>query len=67
MGYGTVLSPSTDGKSLTTVDGSRMSVFPLDPGRWMDRLCSLAGRELTGGERKPAVDPDQVDDVCPDC
>ncbi|MGW0368660.1 nSTAND1 domain-containing NTPase [Streptomyces coeruleorubidus] len=66
VGYGSVLSPSTDGKSLTIVDGSRTSVVPLDPERWMDRLCALAQRELTEEERKRAVDPDQVDDVCPD-
>ncbi|MEU6179594.1 hypothetical protein [Streptomyces coeruleorubidus] len=65
-GYGSVLSPSTDGKSLTIVDGSRTSVVPLDPERWMHRLCALAQRELTEKERQRAVDPDQVDDVCPD-
>ncbi|MFD6170927.1 nSTAND1 domain-containing NTPase [Streptomyces coeruleorubidus] len=66
VGYGSVLSPSTDGKSLTIVDGSRTSVVPLDPERWTDRLCALAQRELTEEERNRAVDPDQVDDVCPD-
>ncbi|GHD16509.1 hypothetical protein GCM10010313_44880 [Streptomyces violarus] len=66
VGYGSVLSPSTDGKSLTIVDGSRTSTIPLAPERWMDRLCALAGRELTRTEKKLAVDPDQVEDVCPD-
>jgi WD40 repeat protein/energy-coupling factor transporter ATP-binding protein EcfA2 len=65
VGYGSVLSPSTDGKSLTMVDGSRTSVIPLEPERWMDRLCALAGRELTRTEKGLAVDPDLVDDVCP--
>ncbi|MDQ1019273.1 nSTAND1 domain-containing NTPase [Streptomyces afghaniensis] len=65
VGYGSVLSPSTDGKSLTIVDGSRTSVIPLEPERWMARLCALAGRELTKREKKLAVDPDLVDDVCP--
>ncbi|WP_086562314.1 trypsin-like peptidase domain-containing protein [Streptomyces africanus] len=65
VGYGSVLSPSTDGKSLTMVDGSRTSVIPLEPERWMDRLCTLAGRELNNAEKKLAVDPDLVDDVCP--
>ncbi|MFC9507369.1 trypsin-like peptidase domain-containing protein [Streptomyces sp. NPDC057002] len=66
VGYGSVLSPSTDGTSLTIVDGSRTSTIPLAPERWMDRLCSLAQRELSEAERDLAVDPDQVDDVCPD-
>jgi hypothetical protein len=66
VGYGSVLSPSTDGKALTIVDGSRTSVIPLEAERWMDRLCALAQRELTEGEKELAVDPDQVDDVCPD-
>ncbi|MEU0388585.1 nSTAND1 domain-containing NTPase [Streptomyces chartreusis] len=65
VGYGSVLSPSTDGKSLTMVDGSRTSVIPLEPERWMDRLCALAGRELTENEKELAVEPDLVDDVCP--
>ncbi|MFC9679322.1 trypsin-like peptidase domain-containing protein [Streptomyces sp. NPDC056948] len=65
VGYGSVLSPSTDGTSLTIVDGSRTSTIPLAPERWMDRLCSLAQRELSEAERDLAVDPDQVDDVCP--
>ncbi|MFH9004587.1 trypsin-like peptidase domain-containing protein [Streptomyces afghaniensis] len=65
VGYGSVLSPSTDGKSLTMVDGSRTSVIPLEPERWMDRLCALAGRELTKTEKELAVEPDLVDDVCP--
>ncbi|WDV51972.1 trypsin-like peptidase domain-containing protein [Streptomyces coeruleorubidus] len=65
VGYGSALSPSTDSKALTLVDGSRTSVIPLEPERWMDRLCALAGRELTKKERKLAVDPDQVEDVCP--
>ncbi|MEU0249702.1 trypsin-like peptidase domain-containing protein [Streptomyces sp. NPDC006235] len=65
VGYGSVLSPSTDGKSLTIVDGSRTSVIPLEPERWMDRLCALAGRELTEDEKELAVEPDLVADVCP--
>ncbi|MGA5897927.1 trypsin-like peptidase domain-containing protein [Streptomyces venetus] len=65
VGYGSVLSPSTDGKNLTIVDGSRTSTIPLDPERWMDRLCALAGREPTEAEKKLAADPDQVEDVCP--
>ncbi|CAL9313912.1 nSTAND1 domain-containing NTPase [Streptomyces sp. SudanB52_2052] len=64
VGYGSVLSPSTDGRNLTMIDGSRTSVVPLDPDRWADRLCSLAQRELTEREREVAVDPDQVEDVC---
>ncbi len=64
VGYGSVLSPSTDGRNLTMIDGSRTSVVPLDPDRWADRLCSLAQRELTERERGVAVDPDQVEDVC---
>ncbi|MET9865604.1 hypothetical protein ABZZ16_05230, partial [Streptomyces sp. NPDC006386] len=64
MGYGSIVSPSTDGRSLTMLDGSRTSVVPLDPERWADRLCALAERELTEGEKELAVDPDQVEDVC---
>lgn len=64
MGYGSIVSPSADGKSLTMMDGSRTSVVPLDPERWADRLCALAQRELTEGEKELAVDPDQVEDVC---
>ncbi len=66
VGYGSVLSPSTDGKTLTIVDGSRTSAVPLEPERWVDRLCTLAQRELNEGEKKLAVDPAQVEDVCPD-
>ncbi|MFF5983568.1 trypsin-like peptidase domain-containing protein [Streptomyces olindensis] len=64
VGYGSALSPSTDGRHLTIIDGSRTSVIPLDPERWADRLCTLAQRELNEVERNLAVDPDQVEDVC---
>ena len=66
VGYGSVLSPSTDGRILTIVDGSRTSTIPLDPERWMDRLCALAEREPREAEKKLAADPDQVENVCPD-
>ncbi|UOB12629.1 trypsin-like peptidase domain-containing protein [Streptomyces sp. HP-A2021] len=65
VGYGSALSPSTDGKNLTLVDGSRTSTIPLDPERWTDRLCALAEREPTDEEKDLAADPDQVEDVCP--
>jgi WD40 repeat protein len=65
VGYGAKISPSADGKSLTILDGSRVSVVPLDPARWIDRLCTLAGRELNKGERKLAADGGEVDDICP--
>ncbi len=66
VGSGSVLSPSTDGESLTIVDGSRTSTIPLAPERWMDRLCALAGREPTEREKELAVDPGLVQDVCPE-
>ncbi|CAL9553257.1 trypsin-like peptidase domain-containing protein [Streptomyces sp. Tu 3180] len=65
VGYGAVISPSADGKSLTVVDGSRGSVVPLDPERWIERVCALAQRELNDGERELAADRGEVEDVCP--
>ncbi|MGW7254973.1 nSTAND1 domain-containing NTPase [Streptomyces sp. NPDC054834] len=65
VGYGAKISPSADGKALTIIDGSRASVVPLDPGRWIDRLCTLAQRELNAGERKLAADGGKVEDICP--
>ncbi|MGC3002922.1 WD40 repeat domain-containing protein, partial [Streptomyces sp. G35A] len=66
VGYGAVISPSADGKALTIIDGSRVSVVPLDPDQWTERVCALAQRELSDNERDLAADRGEVEDVCPD-
>ncbi|MGV4885127.1 nSTAND1 domain-containing NTPase [Streptomyces viridosporus] len=65
VGYGSVASPDADGTSLTILDGSRTTVVPLDPERWIERVCTLAQRELNAGERRLAADRGEVEDVCP--
>ncbi len=66
VGYGSVISPSADGKTLTIIDGSRVADVPLDPEVWIERVCGLAQRELNDGERDLAADRGEVEDVCPD-
>ncbi|MFF9107063.1 trypsin-like peptidase domain-containing protein [Streptomyces sp. NPDC014805] len=65
VGYGARISPDADGKALTIVDGSRVSVVPLDPEQWAARLCTLVERGMTDGERKLAPAGSRTDDVCP--
>jgi hypothetical protein len=64
VGYGAVASPSTDGKSLAVLDGSDARMVPLQTGKWTERLCSLAGRELTEPEKKLAPEASEADDLC---
>ncbi len=65
VGSGTTASPSPDGKRLALLDGSRASVVPLDPERWIERVCTLAERELNGVEKDLAADRGEVGNLCP--
>lgn len=65
VGVGATGSPSPDGKTLALLDGSRASVVPLDPERWIERVCALAQRELNDEEKELAADRGEVEDVCP--
>ncbi|MFJ5559654.1 trypsin-like peptidase domain-containing protein [Streptomyces sp. NPDC093250] len=64
VGPGATGSPSPDGKKLALLDGSRASVVPLDPERWIERVCTLAQRNLTDAEKDLAADRGEVDDLC---
>ncbi|MFD9417370.1 trypsin-like peptidase domain-containing protein [Streptomyces goshikiensis] len=50
-GSGATFAWSADGRRLAWVDGSRVTVLPMDPQAWQARLCALAARDLTPAER----------------
>jgi hypothetical protein len=55
---------SRDGRWLAIIEGSDAVLLPLDPERWKDRLCRIAGRPLTEGEKDLAPAGSRTDGVC---
>ncbi|MFI6122334.1 trypsin-like peptidase domain-containing protein [Streptomyces sp. NPDC051064] len=62
--YDTTLSPDSTGERITAVEGSRSFTVPLDADKSIERLCALAQRGPTKGERERAGDSDEFDHAC---
>ncbi|MEV8228940.1 trypsin-like peptidase domain-containing protein [Streptomyces sp. NPDC079167] len=62
--YDTTLSPDSTGERITMVEGSRSFTVPLDADKSIERLCALAQRGPTKGERDQAGDSDEFDHAC---
>ncbi|WP_331743902.1 trypsin-like peptidase domain-containing protein (plasmid) [Streptomyces sp. NBC_00873] len=62
--YDTTLSPNSTGERITAVEGSRSFTVPLDADKSIERLCALAQRGPTKGERERAGDSDEFDNAC---
>ncbi|MEV5984907.1 trypsin-like peptidase domain-containing protein [Streptomyces sp. NPDC052051] len=63
-GYGATSDLTSDGGQLAYVDGGDARLISLDPADWTDRVCALAGRELTSTEKELAPPGSRVDDLC---
>ncbi|MGW1162528.1 nSTAND1 domain-containing NTPase [Streptomyces sp. NPDC002519] len=55
---------SRDGRLLADIEGSDAVLLPLDPEQWKDRLCRLAGRDLTRPEKDLTPAGSRTDGVC---
>ncbi|WP_405667832.1 hypothetical protein OG379_37800 [Streptomyces sp. NBC_01166] len=64
MHYDDTLSPNSTGERITMVEGSRSFTVPLDADTSMERLCALAQRGPTEGERERAGESDEFDHTC---
>ncbi|MFE2746285.1 trypsin-like peptidase domain-containing protein [Streptomyces scopuliridis] len=63
-GYGATADLTEDGASMGLVDGSDGHILELDPERWLEKLCEVAGRGLSSGERSLAPPGSRTDQVC---
>ncbi|MFD8079640.1 trypsin-like peptidase domain-containing protein [Streptomyces sp. NPDC059718] len=63
-GYGATADLTADGASMGLVDGSDGYVLTLDPERWLDKLCAVAGRGLRAGEKALTPPGSRTDHVC---
>ncbi|RSS56554.1 trypsin-like peptidase domain-containing protein [Streptomyces sp. WAC01280] len=62
--YDTTLSPNSTGDRITAVEGSHPYTVPLDPDASIERLCALAQRGPTDGEKDWVGDSDEFADAC---
>lgn len=63
-GYGATADLTADSASMGLVDGSDGYVLTLDPERWLEKLCAVAGRGLTAGEKALTPPGSRTDHVC---
>ncbi|WP_431961955.1 trypsin-like peptidase domain-containing protein [Actinacidiphila sp. bgisy160] len=63
-GYGATADLTENGASMGMVDGSDGYVLELDPERWLEKLCAVAGRGLSSAEKALAPPGSRTDDVC---
>ncbi|WP_405825834.1 trypsin-like peptidase domain-containing protein [Streptomyces sp. NBC_00838] len=63
-GYAATADLTEDGRSMGLVDGSDGHVLSLDPEKWLDALCAVAGRDLSSGEKSLAPPGSRTDQVC---
>ncbi|SNT20160.1 nSTAND1 domain-containing NTPase [Actinacidiphila glaucinigra] len=63
-GYGATADLTEDGTSMGLVDGSDGYVLTLDPERWLEKLCAVAGRGLRAGEKALTPPGSRTDHVC---
>ncbi|MFJ9030443.1 trypsin-like peptidase domain-containing protein [Streptomyces sp. NPDC102274] len=63
-GYGTTADLTEDGAFMGLVDGSDGYILELDPERWLEKLCAVAGRGLSSGEKSLAPPGSRTDQVC---
>lgn len=63
-GYGATADLTEDGTSMGLVDGSDGHVLTLDPERWLEKLCAVAGRGLRAGEKALTPPGSRTDQVC---
>ncbi|MFJ6560458.1 trypsin-like peptidase domain-containing protein [Streptomyces sp. NPDC091412] len=63
-GYAATSDLTSNGGRLAFVDGGDARLMSLDPGDWIDRLCALAGRELSSKEKELAPPGSRLDNLC---
>ncbi|MFF3561412.1 trypsin-like peptidase domain-containing protein [Streptomyces sp. NPDC002574] len=63
-GYGATADLTEDGASMGLVDGSDGYLLALDPERWLEKLCAVAGRGLRAGEKGLTPPGSTTDHVC---
>ncbi|WP_326571545.1 trypsin-like peptidase domain-containing protein [Actinacidiphila glaucinigra] len=63
-GYGATADLTENGASMGVVDGSDGYVLELDAERWLEKLCTVAGRGLSPAEKALAPPGSRTDDVC---
>ncbi|WP_326809975.1 trypsin-like peptidase domain-containing protein [Streptomyces scopuliridis] len=63
-GYGATADLTEDGAFMGLVDGSDGHILELDPERWLEKLCAVAGRGLSPGEKSLAPPGSRTDEVC---
>ncbi|MEU0280595.1 trypsin-like peptidase domain-containing protein [Streptomyces sp. NPDC006195] len=63
-GYGATADLTADGAFMGLVDGSDGHLLELDPERWLEKLCAIAGRGLSSGEKDLAPPGSRTDGVC---
>ncbi|MFB8348735.1 nSTAND1 domain-containing NTPase [Streptomyces niveus] len=63
-GYDATADLTGNGESMGVVDGSAGHIFELKPEKWLEKLCELAGRDLTSAEKSLAPPGSRTDQVC---
>ncbi|MFE4368407.1 trypsin-like peptidase domain-containing protein [Streptomyces sp. NPDC056835] len=63
-GYGSTADLTENGAFMGLVDGSDGYLLELDPERWLEKLCAVAGRGLSQGEKSLAPPGSRTDQVC---
>ncbi|MFD5897200.1 trypsin-like peptidase domain-containing protein [Streptomyces sp. NPDC060366] len=63
-GYDATADLTEDGEFMGLVDGSAGHILELDPEKWLEKLCVVAGRGLSPGEKSLAPPGSRTDQVC---
>ncbi|MCL7377696.1 trypsin-like peptidase domain-containing protein [Streptomyces sp. 35G-GA-8] len=63
-GYGATADLTQDGRFMGLVDGSDGYLLELDPERWLEKVCAVAGRGLTRAEKSLTPPGSRTDQVC---
>ncbi|MGW2767426.1 nSTAND1 domain-containing NTPase [Streptomyces sp. NPDC001275] len=64
LGYGFTAAVTRGGTEMGLIDGSDGRLLSLRPEAWMDRVCELAGRGMSKGEKALAPPGSRTDGLC---